>query len=118
MNTALEQMISNYPAENMYDKKNAVKEIIQEIVLCGLSQGTRVNLRHLQQRLIDSGYLKETEPCAIEDVRKMLCNRFDSIDYTQAKQDVLPFISNEALLDIWSSDFFKQITEGLSAVEN
>jgi predicted nucleotidyltransferase component of viral defense system len=82
-----------------------------------LSQGTKVNLRHLQQRLIDSGYLKETESCAIEDVRKMLCNRFDSIDYAQAKQDVLPFISDGSSLDIWSSDFFKQITQNLDAVE-
>lgn len=38
MNTAIEQMLKNYRVENIYDRKNAMKEIMQEIVLCGLSR--------------------------------------------------------------------------------
>ena len=38
MNTAIEQMLKNYQIENIYDQKNAMKEIMQEIVLCGLSR--------------------------------------------------------------------------------
>ena len=38
MNTAIEQMLKNYRIENIYDQKNAMKEIMQEIVLCGLSR--------------------------------------------------------------------------------
>ena len=38
MNSAIEQMLKNYQVENIYDKENAMKEIIQEIVLCGLSR--------------------------------------------------------------------------------
>ena len=38
MNSAIEQMLKNYKVKNMYDMKNAMKEIIQEIVLCGLSR--------------------------------------------------------------------------------
>ena len=38
MNTAIEQMLNNYQIENIYDQKNAMKEIMQEIVLCGLSR--------------------------------------------------------------------------------
>ena len=38
MNTSIEQMLKNYRIENIYDQKNAMKEIIQEIVLCGLSR--------------------------------------------------------------------------------
>ena len=38
MNTAIEQMLKNYQIENLYDQKNAMKEIMQEIVLCGLSR--------------------------------------------------------------------------------
>ena len=37
MNTAIEQMLKNYQIDNIYDQKNAMKEIMQEIVLCGLS---------------------------------------------------------------------------------
>ena len=38
MNTAIEQMLKNYQIENIYDQKNVMKEIMQEIVLCGLSR--------------------------------------------------------------------------------
>ena len=38
MGTAIEQMLKNYQVKNIYDRKNAMKEIMQEIVLCGLSR--------------------------------------------------------------------------------
>lgn len=38
MNTALGQMLKAYNSENLFERKNAVKEIMQEIVLCGLSR--------------------------------------------------------------------------------
>ena len=38
MGTVIEQMIKSYNADNIHDKKNAIKEIMQEIVLCGLSR--------------------------------------------------------------------------------
>ncbi len=38
MNQIVEEMLKNYNATNLLDKKNAIKEIMQEIVLCGLSR--------------------------------------------------------------------------------
>ena len=38
MYSSIEQMINAYNAENLYDRKNAMKEVMQEIVLCGLSR--------------------------------------------------------------------------------
>lgn len=38
MNAAIEQMLKTYQVENVYDRKNAMKEIMQELVLCGLSR--------------------------------------------------------------------------------
>ena len=43
-------------------------------------------------------------------------SRLDSIDFLQARKDVEPFIRDTSVLDIWSSDFFKQITEGLKVL--
>ena len=37
MNSAIEQMLKSYHVENIYDRKNAMKEIMQEIVLCEFS---------------------------------------------------------------------------------
>ncbi len=39
MNNVIEQMLSNYEIKNSNDKINALKEIIQEIILSGLSRG-------------------------------------------------------------------------------
>ena len=39
MNSVLENMLSKYKIKSKEDEKNAMKEIIQEIVLCGLSRG-------------------------------------------------------------------------------
>lgn len=78
-----------------------------------LSRGASLNLPHLNQRLIESGTILTDSMLSLEDVKQLLCKRFDSIDYTQAKQDVIPFIRDTASLDVWSKEFFRQITEGL-----
>lgn len=38
MEQVLNQMLDRYQINNLKDKKNAIKEIVQEIVLCGLSR--------------------------------------------------------------------------------
>ena len=38
MSAVIEQMLKSYNVENIYERKNAMKEIMQEIVLCGLSR--------------------------------------------------------------------------------
>lgn len=81
-----------------------------------LSKAVTVNQKHLRARLIDSGYISENQECTLEEIKTMLKNRFDSIDFLQVRKDVEPFIRDTSVLDIWSSDFFKQITEGLKVL--
>lgn len=38
MNPIITQMLKPYEAQTLYDKENAIKEVVQEIVLCGLSR--------------------------------------------------------------------------------
>lgn len=78
-----------------------------------LTRKTKFNLPHLQARLIDSGYLDAGHEITAADVKDMLTERFESIDFEQAKQDVSPFIKNPQSLSIWSADFFKAITNDL-----
>ena len=78
-----------------------------------LSRNAALNTEHLKARLVQSDVWKAEEAFTIEDARKLLCARFDEIDYAQAKEDVRPFIKDTASLDLWSADFFKQITEVL-----
>lgn len=79
-----------------------------------LARGTAVNQKHLRERLIQSGYITPDTECSLDEIKQLLKARFDSIDFSQAKQDVEPFIHDTSALNVWSSDFFKQITEGLT----
>ena len=38
MNHILTEMLARYHTDSLTDRKNAVKEVMQEIVLCGLSR--------------------------------------------------------------------------------
>jgi predicted nucleotidyltransferase component of viral defense system len=78
-----------------------------------LSRGASLNTEHLKARLVQSDVWNEKDIFTIDDARKLLYSRFDMIDFTQAKEDVRPFIRDTSSLDLWCADFFKQITEGL-----
>ncbi len=80
-----------------------------------LSRGASFNLKHLNQRLIDSGFIYGGTECSLDDIKNMLSDRFSSIDFAEAKQDVEPFIHDVSVLDVWSKDFFLQITQGITA---
>ena len=79
-----------------------------------LSSGTAVNQKHLRERLLQSGFITEDVECTLPEIQKMLYDRFDRIDFSQAKRDVEPFIHDTSMLNLWNADFFKQITEGLT----
>ena len=79
-----------------------------------LSMNTPVNLKHLVARLRQSNFLATEEPLDIGKLKDLLHARFATIDYAQAKQDVLPFIKEPGKLTVWSQDFFDQITESLT----
>lgn len=80
-----------------------------------LSRQTPVNLKHLNARLVDSGFEGSRDNLSLDEIKQILFKRFSAIDYNQAKSDVLPFIRNPASLDVWSEDFFKSITNQLQS---
>lgn len=79
-----------------------------------LSQNAAVNLPHLKARLVNSGFIKEDFDLNRDSLIALLNDRFSSIDYEQAKQDVLPFIKDKYKIDIWSTEFFQDITKNLN----
>ncbi|MCD8148147.1 MAG: nucleotidyl transferase AbiEii/AbiGii toxin family protein [Clostridiales bacterium] len=79
-----------------------------------LSRGASVNRKHLRERLLQSEYITSDFNCTLEEIKDMLSERFDAINYAQAKSDVEPFIRDVSFLNVWSADFFKEITEGLT----
>lgn len=78
-----------------------------------LSRNAYVNMPHLKARLVDSGFIDDSFNLTRESLISMLNERFAIIDYNQARQDVIPFIKDKARLDLWSAEFFMQITKDL-----
>ena len=81
-----------------------------------LAKGAAVNLAHLKARLVDSGFVGEDFQLDQDSLIGLLNERFASIDYEQAKQDVLPFIKDKSKLNLWSAAFFTDISKGLRTV--
>lgn len=78
-----------------------------------LSQNAAVNLPHLKARLIDSGFIVDDFELDRNSLISLLRERFATIDYEQAKQDVLPFIKDKSKLELWSKEFFDDITNSI-----
>ena len=78
-----------------------------------LSRSASLNTEHLKARLVQSGVWDSEAPFTLADAKRLLSERFAVIDYAQAREDVRPFIRDASSLNLWSADFFCQITEGL-----
>ena len=82
-----------------------------------VSRKIPVNLAHLNARLADSGFVPCGTSLTIQDIKEALFERFASIDYPGAKQDVLPFIRQPASVDLWSKEFFTRIAQDIAACQ-
>ncbi len=82
-----------------------------------LSRGIPLNLNHLTERMLQSGHLKSREIFSEDSVRTRLYERFQTVDFNQAKKDVIPFIKNQKALSLWSPEFFISVTKDKLKIE-
>lgn len=78
-----------------------------------LAMGAKVNLENLKAKLVQSKYIAEDYELTIEKLKELLNERFSNVDFTQAREDVLPFVKDKSKLDLWSKEFFVEITKQL-----
>lgn len=81
-----------------------------------LQNDIKFNLKHLQERLIDSNFITRDDEFNLEIVKNILKRRFEQIDFNEAKDDVKPFIKDKDALNIWSKEFFISITDSLKCI--
>ncbi len=81
-----------------------------------LSQNSSVNIKHLNERLIQSEFITAGKQLSISEIKQILVAKFSEIDYEQAKKDVEPFIKDVDSLSLWNKDFFISITEQLTGI--
>lgn len=78
-----------------------------------LSNNVKVNVELIRNKLVASKYINENDVFNIDVLKDMLKSKFSEINYNDAKEDVLPFIRDAESLNMWSKDFFVNITEDL-----
>lgn len=73
--------------------------------------GRRVplNLAHLEARMRQSGDWPLEAPLDSHSLRKRLEERFASIRFDQAKEDIAPFLKDPRELSLWSEGFFMDL---------
>jgi len=83
-----------------------------------LSNRTPVNAAHLAARLQQTGHRHEQAALTRSALLELLEERFRSVDFAQARQDVVPFLADTRSLDLWSADFFIAVARQHLAVQS
>lgn len=78
-----------------------------------LANNTRVNLELIKNKLIESKYIEEESSFTIDTLKQLLIEKFNTINYRDAIEDVKPFVKNIDNLKIWNKNFFTEITNKL-----
>ncbi|MCG2712080.1 MAG: nucleotidyl transferase AbiEii/AbiGii toxin family protein [Candidatus Omnitrophica bacterium] len=72
---------------------------------------TSVGLKHLEDRMKQTGHLKSSEVLTEENFKQRLLEKIDSIDFDKAKKDVENLLKDTSSLKLWCKEFFRVICE-------
>jgi hypothetical protein len=73
-------------------------------------RGASLSLAHFAERARQSGHWQEAT-LSEQDLRLFLTQKIKTLDVENAKLDVLPFVEDETMLDIWSQEYFSQLAD-------
>ena len=76
----------------------------------------QLHLGHLEQRMIQSGHVKEGEHLTKEKLFLLTSNAIDKLDVNQVKKEVEPFVKNPEALQVWSKGFFRDVVKRIVLV--
>lgn len=93
--------------------KNRVKGRDLYDYLFLLSRRVPVNFAHLKARMLQTACAGADERLSFAELKQLLYQRFEQINYREAKADVAPFLRRQESLGLWSADFFRQVSEEL-----
>lgn len=71
---------------------------------CG--KGTKINLDYLENKLKNTGKITREAVLTLDIVKSMLKEKFSTVDYESAKEDVVNFINDKQSLELWKAELF------------
>ena len=75
-----------------------------------IRNNTPVDFLHLKERALQSGYSNEHE-FTIEVCKALMKDKINNTNIQHVIDDVKPFLKNPSEIEIWSKDYFLQLTE-------
>ena len=80
-----------------------------------IGQKVQPNLNHLKSRRVQSGDWPENKSLTKKDLKKLLSEKFKSVDFNEAKKDIAPFITSreQQSLSLWNQKYFLDICSSL-----
>jgi predicted nucleotidyltransferase component of viral defense system len=76
----------------------------------------QLHLKHLEQRMIQSGHLKKAESLTPKKLSTIAETVIEKLDVEQARREVEPFVKDPEMLTIWSRDFFRDVMQRIALV--
>jgi predicted nucleotidyltransferase component of viral defense system len=69
----------------------------------------QLHLKHLDQRMIQSGHLKKAEDLTPEKLSTIAETVIGNLNVDQARREVEPFVKDPEALTVWSREFFRDV---------
>ena len=95
---------------------NRVKGMDYYDYLFYIGKGSAFNLQYLENKLKNTGTIAPEASVTLEMVKQMLEDKFRSVNYEAAKEDVSSFISDTYNLKIWKPELFISTLNEIHAV--
>lgn len=83
-----------------------------------VSRGIRINLLHLEKRMIQTGDLEGNRNLTGEDLLELLEQAVDALDINAARRDVMPFLKDPRSVEVWSTEFFRDVVSRIQVLKS
>lgn len=80
-----------------------------------IGKGSCFNLHYLENKLKKTGVLTDNEKLTLDKTKELLKERFETVDYESAKEDVSNFINNKDSLTLWKKELFLSTLDELKS---
>lgn len=78
-----------------------------------ITNKTPINFPHLQNRLVQTNAWNNEIKLTRKSLLELLITKISTIDFENAKKDILPFIKDKQAVQLWSKDFFLELINQL-----
>ncbi len=74
----------------------------------------KINMEHLRQRMVESGDFSTQKALTKERLQTMIKEKIVTLDIEKAKEEVRVFLKDRTVLEFWSRDYFKLLTDRMT----